>query len=176
MPWTDPAAAIGIDKPIRASTHLAIFENFAAMAAGEPGAPRVQVPEALGTSETNDQLVLSPDGAGGVLWRTVPGTSHVAANNGGSGNTSAPVPATGTWLILAAGVSARDDDTDDSNLAVGHAILLNGTLVFQHTYGKRDNGVSHTTNRFTYAGGMLTWADPTFEVARPASFIAVQLQ
>lgn len=72
MPWTDPSPAIGVDKAIRASTHLAIFENFAAMAAGAAGAPRVSIPGAVATTEKDTGLVLRPDGAGGVTWAAVP--------------------------------------------------------------------------------------------------------
>ncbi|TQE99228.1 MAG: hypothetical protein FKY71_09720 [Spiribacter salinus] len=68
MPWTDPSDAIGVDKPIRASTHLVLFQNFAAMAGGEAGAPRILTPNALRTDATDASLVLQPDGAGGVRW------------------------------------------------------------------------------------------------------------
>ena len=112
MPWTDPSAAIGIDKPIRASTHLAIFQNFLAMAAGEPGAPRVQVPEAIGTTETDTGKLLAPDGAGGVNWVDDPIAARFS--HGITPHSSAdmriPVPAVGTFLVF--GVTGEFFTTD----------------------------------------------------------------
>ena len=92
MSWTDVTPAIGVDKPIRASTHAALFANFAALAAGDPGAPRVTLPQAARTDEANAALVLQPDGAGGVRWgnlfAAIVGGQHIAHNGG------APV----TWV------------------------------------------------------------------------------
>ena len=93
MPWTDPSDAIGVDKPIRASTHLALFQNFAAIANGEAGAPRIKVPEAIGAAATQTNLVLQPDGAGGVRWGSMSAglvSGQRASHDGGEPNTTLP--------------------------------------------------------------------------------------
>ena len=41
MTWNDVSAEIAIDKAIRASTHQKMFDNFSALAGGDPGAPRI---------------------------------------------------------------------------------------------------------------------------------------
>lgn len=65
MPWTDVRPAIGIDKPIRASTHLAMYENLLALAAGEPGAPPLDGAALINGSVTANKL------ASGIIDRSV---------------------------------------------------------------------------------------------------------
>jgi hypothetical protein len=93
MTWSDPTAAIGVKKPVRASTHLALFANFAGMANGDPGAPRIQIPQAVATTETDTSKVLQPNGSGGVQWGSVAGAlaggQHIDIN-GGTPTTTIP--------------------------------------------------------------------------------------
>jgi hypothetical protein len=55
-------------EPVTAENWNGVIGNFAALADGLPGAPRILVPNALKTTETNTARVLVPDGAGGVAW------------------------------------------------------------------------------------------------------------
>jgi hypothetical protein len=60
--------------PVTAENWNGLVGNFQALADAEPGAPRLLVPGALRTAETDATKVLTPDGAGGVRWGSVLGT------------------------------------------------------------------------------------------------------
>jgi hypothetical protein len=86
-----------VGKPITFEEFQAVIENPTAIAEGATGAPRVVIPGAVSTTETNTTKALRPDGSGGVQWSAVP----LAYKLTGSGNWSPPV--TGTVIVLAIG-------------------------------------------------------------------------
>lgn len=57
-----------VGKPISFEEFRGVIENPIAIAEGAVGAPRVVVPTALSTAETNTSKILRPDGSGGVAW------------------------------------------------------------------------------------------------------------
>lgn len=67
-PFVVPDYVIG--KPISFEEWRGAIENPKAIAEGASGAPRVVVPTALSTAETNTNLVLSPNGSGGLVFRS----------------------------------------------------------------------------------------------------------
>ena len=145
MPWTDPTPAIGVKKPIRASTHLALFANFAAMANGEPGAPRIQVPQALATSERDTNKTLRPDGNGGVTWGA--GSSLTADYASGRSNSTGIVVGSHTWLFLAQG-----SERTDNGFFVGHdgfCFVRNTAIVFS-------SALSHAVGAAFFNGWSIT--------------------
>ena len=67
MPWTNvPTKNPG--DPVTAENWNGLVGNFAGMAEGGSGAPRVAIPEAVTTAEIDPAKTLRPDGAGGVAW------------------------------------------------------------------------------------------------------------
>ena len=63
---SNPEVAPG--APASSSVVTRMRDNPIAIAEGAPGAPRVVVPTALSTSETNTLKRLAPNGSGGVMW------------------------------------------------------------------------------------------------------------
>jgi hypothetical protein len=67
--WTNLTdAVLSIAKPFTYVIARAMRDNAIAIAEGAVGAPRVVVPTALSTAETNTAKVLRPNGSGGVEW------------------------------------------------------------------------------------------------------------
>lgn len=87
-----------IGKPISFEEWRSAIQNPLAIAEGASGAPRIVVPTALSTAETNTAKRLRPNGLGGVEWVTDVGDLIILTGSG----TWTP-PATGTILIIASG-------------------------------------------------------------------------
>jgi hypothetical protein len=96
--WTNLTDAIlGIGKPLTYVIARAWRDNAIAIAEGAVGAPRVVVPTAISTAETNTQKTLVPDGAGGVAWALSPAAPNVVLLFTASGTATIP---TGTRIKL----------------------------------------------------------------------------
>jgi hypothetical protein len=119
MPWTDVRPAIGIDKPIRASTHLAMYENLLALAAGEPGAPPLDGAALINASVTANKLApgiidrAALKTAVGEVSTTSPGT--VLTLPGGSYGFYPQLRVSGTIGSVFAAMGYGDIDVDDDD-------------------------------------------------------------
>lgn len=152
MPWTDPTPAIGIDRPIRASTHLAIFENFAAMAAGAAGAPRIAIPQAVRTDVTDQSKALTPDGAGGVQWsdvlRLVAGGIHLDID----GDTGPTVIPPGPAIFL---ISGSIKNTSHRMILPAPSVAVAGHIVVVHI--RQIGTFGGSTIAIEGGGSVATW-------------------
>lgn len=90
--WTNLTDAIlTIGKPLTYVIARAWRDNAIAIAEGAVGAPRVVVPTAISTAETNTQKTLRPNGSGGVTWDLSPSAPNVVLLITASGTVSIPI-------------------------------------------------------------------------------------
>lgn len=107
---------------------------------------------ALLTDETDTELVLRPNGTGGVVFGPVP-VAVVGQVNYGSGGVS--VSTEGTWVVQ--GMFASD--TEFGPAYFGQCVVVNGTIVYQ--YSMRMNA--------TGTGGDATDVRGTFDMFNPTT-------
>lgn len=81
--------------PVPFETFRAVIDNPTAIAEGASGAPRVQIPGAVATSETDTTKVLKPDGSGGTVWGAP--FSTLWSNTIASGSVVLPSISSGLW-------------------------------------------------------------------------------
>ncbi len=124
MSWTNvPFKNPG--DPVTAENWNGLVGNFAALADGEPGAPRLVIPGTVQTAEVDPQAVLHADGADGVRWartslETRTGTGRLAG------------VAAGIWIVH--GIMAYHPPPRSGEAAYqyrGMALLTNGAIAFQ---------------------------------------------
>ena len=196
MVWSDVSSEIAVDKVIRASTHQKIFDNFLAMANGDPGAPKVQAPTAMATTELGTGKVLHPDGLGGLFWGN---TNNVSYSNGIGASGSTRYVQTGphdqgTYLIIANGRHrARDSNLSfDQSIRLwsGFCVRVGNTIVLQSAiytefFSPDDDSDQQTLNyhgsAFSVAGANTRFnmympsSAYTYGVQANAAFVGLQI-
>lgn len=100
-----------VGKPISFEEIRGVIENPIAIAEGAAGAPRVVVPTALSTAETNTSKILRPDGSGGVAW-----SSGISGGIQLTGSGTHTPDFTGTYAVfmIGGGGGGGNDGTGNS--------------------------------------------------------------
>lgn len=123
MSWTNvPFKNPG--DPVSAENWNGLVGNLGAIADGEAGAPRIAIPGAVHTSETDSLAVLHADGGGGVRWartslETRTGTNRLVNVN------------VGVWMIHGFAYYAPQPRVGNSATYSGMALLVNGSIAFE---------------------------------------------
>jgi len=127
-------ADIDPDSPTTQSLMTRLRDNPLAIAEGDATAPRVVVPTALSTAESDVNKVLRPNGTGGVAWQSLASgavAAHAQAGGGGTLDSSTLTLGVGErWLVIAA---SRLPSTLTSS---GRDEAYSGTAVLDYTSGK----------------------------------------
>jgi hypothetical protein len=141
MSWTNvPFKNPG--DPVTAENWNGLVGNFAAVADAEPGAPKILVPEALHTTETDPFALLHADGAGGTRWNRP--SLEVRTGLGVVDGL-----AMGTWVVWAmAGMPPQSDDLGEFHY--GQALIVGGAL----------------TNWMVFKNGFFAFAGFTLDAGR----------
>lgn len=181
MVWSDVSSEIAVDKVIRASTHQKIFDNFLAMAKGDPGAPKVQAPIAMATTELGTGKVLHPDGLGGLFWGNT-NTASVSTGIGGGGTTRYMQTGPhddGVYLILAFGRHRADRGNNDADRIhrtwQGFCLRSTNTLLAQFAtyvdaFRDGDNGSEVNSNGSSTSAFSVQGSNTRFTMSMPSSF------
>lgn len=134
----DLVADFYVRAPITFEMMRALAENPLAIAEGAAGAPRIAIDvggqTAIATDETDVDLRLAPDGAGGVEWvDAVDSGSADFADTNASGTSMTEVVGSalthGLWRIDAH--AEGDDTTNGHHIAHGFCYVFNNAIIKQ---------------------------------------------
>ena len=150
--------------PVSAENWNGLVGNLAAIADGEAGAPRIALPGAVVTSETDPLAILHADGAGGVRWNRLSLEYR-------TGSTRLTNVHQGVWIVHGLAYIAPQSRDDAAERYTGMAILVNGSIAYQ--FALRENSSPSTI--FSMAGHDLTITSDMFPRTQNFGMIGVRV-
>ena len=163
MVWSDVSAEIAVDKVIRASTHQKIFDNFEAMANGDPTVPLTNLVllENQRTNVSDTTHVLQPIGANQVAWGPLSVGAIVGQNEmktaSGSVSTSSE---SFVDLVLPGGQYGLYPQITDSGAGQSVAQIADGVSAGYTTW----IALKHTAGNFAGARQRYITASPPYNL------------
>lgn len=141
VPLTSSAYVTG--TPVSFEDFRAVIDNPTAIAEGASGAPRVAIPAAISTPETDTQKTLVPDGVGGVHWAVFPTVVQNLVAVTASGTVTIPI---GTRVkVTAIGGGGGGGSTGSPGNGVD-TTATDGTTTITGGHGKKNGGTTGTSS------------------------------